>query len=471
MACWGLACFAAGPKADLQQQIKSISEQLKVDPIQPELIFHRSQLYMQIPARALQIRDLDECIPEFEQRYTDPTMSRIKEITQRCLQFAYADRGAANRETGHTQTAIADFSKAISYGPKFADYYKLRADLYDKTGRPELAKQDRAQAAKLRTTSNDDELFFQIISDSQQLSSKTYNLEEVYKGYSKAIKIRPNSALALWLRSEALRKMGKYKLALADTKQLIKLYPQDPFWKHELKLLANAQTTLHGKAADEVVSDAQMHEAEGLGDARNSTLKPLADINAFVLRHPGDVRGYRAQAESLIDKHDYKAAVKSLDNWVLVDPDNAVPLKLRASCRQTLGDTPGAISDYTMALNTVQNSVTDMVVAAEGEEDIRFARAACYFSNGQYEQALKDYSAIILRQPSSEEAFKGRGDCLAKLHQYSAALGNYSIAINLDKNSQGSIYAARADLYKKMGQNELASKDLEMANRLGAKKK
>src|SRR5262249_43157764 len=160
-------------------------------------------------------------------------------------------------------------------------------------------------------------------------------------------------------------KMGKYKLALADTKQLIKLQPKDPFWKQELKLIIDAQAALHGKATDEAITDAQMHEAEALGDSRNSTLKPLAAINAYISRYPGDARGYRAQSEALIESHNYKGALEALDHWHLIDPDNAIPLKYRASCRQTLGDAAGAVEDYTAAINTVDKSVSDIVVAAK----------------------------------------------------------------------------------------------------------
>jgi tetratricopeptide (TPR) repeat protein len=468
-----LASFAtnANPKRDPQAEIEKITAQLAVDPNQPELLFHRSQLYGIVPARSLQVQDLDACIPVFEQRYADPKMSRIKEIQQRCLQFAYADRGAANRELGHIKEAIDDFSKAISFGPNFSDYYKIRANLYERAGKPELAQKDRTRAAKLSTTSNDDESFFQTMSTTQRLAQKTYKLEELYKGYTQALKIRPNSVFALWFRSEVLRKMGKFKLALADTKELIKLQPQDPFWKHELQILTTAQAAVHGKAIDETVSEAQMHEAESLGDSRDSNLKPLAEINAYVARHPGDERGYRAQAEALVDKHSYKEALKPLGIWVLLDPQNPVPFKLRASCRQTIGDISGAISDYTAALDSVKLSIADALVVVEGEEDLHFARAACYFSSNQFAKALQDYTAIVEKQPRSEEAFKGRGDCLVKLHQYSRAVANYSQAIALDNNSQGAIYAARAEVYKKLGQNDLAEKDLAMATKLGTKKK
>jgi tetratricopeptide (TPR) repeat protein len=450
-------------KPSLQSEIDHCSLELSIDSHQPDTRFRRSQFYRLVPAFALEVKDLDQCIPEFERRYNDHNYLLVKENIRRSLQFCYADRGAAHRELGDLKWAIKDFDKAIYYGPTYSDYYLIRANLYEKVGQTAAAKNDRTKAAQLSTTSNSDEAFFEAIDRAEQVRSQSLALEDAYACYSEAIKLRPGTVLAYWLRADTLRKLGKYKLALADVKVLEGRQPKEPTWKDHERLLIRLRTFLHPSAADEGVSAAQEHEAISLGDTRNSDLKPLPVITDFISRHPGDIRGYRARAEALIERHDYPSAIKDLDRWLLVDSENAFAFKLRGSCFEALGKYDDAIRDYTSALDKVRSSITGALSTREGEEDLLFTRAACYSTIKQYAKAKQDYDELLRRGPENEEAYKYRGDCCFKLGDFKSALSDYSMAIKYDRESQSTIYAARAEAYKKLGMNQLAAEDIARA--------
>lgn len=62
---------------------------------------------------------------------------------------SYRYRSIAHSRNDNDQSALADINKAIDLKPAFVDYYRLRIDIYRKTGKKELAEADEKRIAEL----------------------------------------------------------------------------------------------------------------------------------------------------------------------------------------------------------------------------------------------------------------------------------------------------------------------------------
>jgi hypothetical protein len=91
-----------------------------------------------------------------------------------------------------------------------------------------------------------------------------------------------------------------------------------------------------------------------------------------------------------------------------------------------------------------------------------FRRAQLYFSNEDYDRAIKDFSAFIRLSPNNVRAFNDRGLSYERKGEYDSAIADYSEAIRLDKGSPFS-YSNRGSAYEKKGDLDKALADFREA--------
>lgn len=94
--------------------------------------------------------------------------------------------------------------------------------------------------------------------------------------------------------------------------------------------------------------------------------------------------------------------------------------------------------------------------------DDAYLTANKFFEDGQYEQALDEYSLALQDVPDHIHALRGKARTLMQLNRYDEALQVFNVAIAHEPNFAGS-YANRGILYDRMGQYQKALEDYERA--------
>lgn len=84
-----------------------------------------------------------------------------------------------------------------------------------------------------------------------------------------------------------------------------------------------------------------------------------------------------------------------------------------------------AVDDFTRSLNESNGKVEDI------DYDVNYYLATAYYKNGQYEEALAVYDAILALKPQEMDAWFFRGCVALKSGDYETAKGNFDKAIAL----------------------------------------
>lgn len=113
-----------------------------------------------------------------------------------------------------------------------------------------------------------------------------------------------------------------------------------------------------------------------------------------------------------------------------------------------------AILDYSAAISLTPASSNSY-----------YFRGLCYRSIGENERAFSDFSSAIKLDPNDAEAYYGRGRCLTALKRYKEAVLDFSTAVELRPTFVNAI-KKRAELYRFLGETELAEADEILANEL-----
>jgi lipoprotein NlpI len=88
-----------------------------------------------------------------------------------------------------------------------------------------------------------------------------------------------------------------------------------------------------------------------------------------------------------------------------------------------------------------------------------------YYSKGQYELAIADYSAALRIDPNHANSFNSRGVAYLDTGQYDLAIADFGAALNNDPNLADSHWG-RASAYLAKDQNDLAIADFTQALRI-----
>jgi tetratricopeptide (TPR) repeat protein len=170
---------------------------------------------------------------------------------------------------------------------------------------------------------------------------------------------------------------------------------------------------------------------------------------------------------------------------LLAHPSNAIAYVMRGTARAQLGDSQGAISDYTTAiklnprllfaynnrgnlrqqLGDWDGAIADFSIAVE--IDFRSAiaynnRAVIYTQVGEFSAAIADYTKAIELQPDFISIYNNLGNNYCQMGEYSSAIVQYSQAIELDPEFAVA-YSNRANIYRLQHNFEAALVDYDRA--------
>lgn len=115
------------------------------------------------------------------------------------------------------------------------------------------------------------------------------------------------------------------------------------------------------------------------------------------------------------------------------------------------GQYDNAIKDFTMA------------IIRDGSSYLPYAhRGDIYFMLKRYGEAIKDYDKAISLEPYNSELYVRRGTSLSYINKYYSAMKDYDKAITLDR-SNSSAYQQRSILYAQLEDRRKSINDIEKA--------
>ncbi|PSR16199.1 hypothetical protein C8255_19090 [filamentous cyanobacterium CCP3] len=386
---------------------------------------------------------------------------------------AFYNRGCAHRDLGCHAAAIDDFSAALRLEPTFANAYINRGSVYRLMGQLSEALGDLEQAVALQPRSikgygNRGRIRLDLEDYGGAIADFTIVLAEQPK-FAKILLWR---GLA-YLKQGALAALAEprreaYQCAIADFTRLLQSQPHCAE-AHNYRAVAYFQLRNYYQATLDI----------------NRAIGCQADyveayINRGMLRHElGDFQGaiddYTTVLELNPDLQD-RSYNQTLVGLALDSPDATLsedtPLNLRfrladlydsrGLLRAQVGDTEGAIADYTLALRF--NPHSGRIWANRGrvfsrQEDYPAAIAdfdralvlnpgdalahcdrgyALYFLD-EWAIALEDFNRAIELSPDLAEAYIGRGHTSIRLgHGANAAMDDFRKALNLSWDSRKS---------------------------------
>ncbi|MBL4845178.1 MAG: protein kinase [Planctomycetes bacterium] len=160
-----------------------------------------------------------------------------------------------------------------------------------------------------------------------------------------------------------------------------------------------------------------------------------------VEEEPTTVAGWCARADEWEAKGDHDRAIQALDRAIALRPGDARSLNSRAWNRNGLGDSEGALKDYTAALLSDPNYTGAWI-----------RRGSIYFGLARYDEALRDVERALQLDPQSAKAYAHRGRIRMTLLKHESALEDFNRALELDpanrmaKSSRGVILQGQGDV-------------------------
>lgn len=295
---------------------------------------------------------------------------------------------------------------------------------------------------------------------------------------------------------------------LLDDKKLFDYDPDYDISKLEKfnELLAAAEDALDHSAypeADELLKKAikknpasgKAHYLRGIclsGKIGASPDSALREFNTALSLGYEDFKLYDHMATAYEGKKDFKGAIDTLSRGIAFDRGARNLYKYRAALYDKIGDYENAEKDYRTVIEMSSEDKMDNAHIARGAfyqrleryddalrdygEALKYLpvgktpalkkRSALLIKLGRFKDALPDLTAILAEHGADEDALKLRGDTYFALGRNSDALKDYSKVIELAPEFARTSYEGRARVYEKLGESDLARKDMDEARRL-----
>ena len=313
------------------------------------------------------------------------------------------------------------------------------------------------------------------------------HLEDTVKAisdYTSAIKVSPENSSLYEKRAQVYYEQDKYALADADYKKMTELDPGDVMGYMGLGRNANAQkkwtdaishfnyvtklandysqvyafraeSYLEQKKWDEATDD--LVSALRLGWDRKAlslmteVQEPaltmlMAKMRVQSAKSPNETRWPYIIGSLYEHNREYEKAVKAYTEANGRDASPVTYYRI-AHCHSELGDFERALSDINNALNMDSTDV-----------DYMSFKANTYYNMGKPELAICEWDKVLELYPDHDWGYYRRGWYKELTGLYDEAIEDLSMSIVLDPEYSYA-YAARGDVYMKLGKRELAEAD------------
>jgi tetratricopeptide (TPR) repeat protein len=320
--------------------------------------------------------------------------------------LAFANRGSAYRKKKRYGAALGDFHAAIQLDPDDPRLHYQRGLTYRLKDEPERAAADFDAAARLDPS--DPEVFYQRGLTNDSLGRKAAAKADL----SRAIELAPDHAAAFNARGTLNFVLGDNKAAEADLCEALRLDPD-----FALAYLNRASVRSKVGFFKEAVADSDeaIRRDPGLttaylirGSAYAQTEQfdsAIADFTEVLRRQADNDQAFYLRGVALSKTGDFAGAQADLTEALRLDPSNARAYAFRGLSHQALRRAEPAVRDFAHAVR-----LDGRYAAAYCNQ-----RAALHSARGEYEQAVADYSLVLLLDPDNGDAKAARDQALRAL--------------------------------------------------------
>ena len=166
---------------------------------------------------------------------------------------------------------------------------------------------------------------------------------------------------------------------------------------------------------------------------------------------------YLESGKTLAAKGDHKGAIASFDQAVRLDPANPIAFFYRALSREKAGLIDDALKDYS-AVILLRGSLLEAY----------YNRGTIHLNKKDYKNAIADFDMAINIDPKYVSAIYNRGLALYNANNLYAALADFNNVLKAQPEHVNSLIM-RSYIYCAQGLGMSAFKDQELAARLGGK--
>lgn len=511
---------------EYDKAIEYLSEEIKSNPNDEYLFFLRARCYAKVDRVDSAIADYDKLIALSSKINTNAKQHDA--IEAKDLAFRYENQANLFLTKRQYDKAAADLSKAIALCPTTRRFYEMRAELYNRLGKSQLATSDQTKAKTLVDDSDSERHYYMrnasgmfiprpedagdrrqpgqressdfgdqsagfqhreghhrfnkedLSKRSLDYKNLTYllSLDNTYAAYrdnsysealmfaNTALARRSNSVEAKRLRAWISTDIGFYKQAIADCDYVLKSSPHD---QQVIDCKKDAEMLLRKYGASTQDFDPLwkywwLELHQCI--VRGQSDEAIRLALTHIKAHPRNITGYDCLAQAHESKQQRKEAAEDLSHTIMLDPTNREEHVGRAMLYRDLGLFQKSADDYSTVIELYKITRFHRPTTFAIDE-IYYRRAANFQSLGLIDKAISDYDAILKWDPEQEEALRYRGDCYFRKEMYDKAISDYTKSIENDPMSSGSTYLARAKVYDRLHKPDLAASDRKKASHLG----
>ncbi len=318
--------------------------------------------------------------------------------------WLYLLRGFAQQELKAWGAAENDFQKAAQMPLDDNARYVLYVDrgvLRIRTNKLALAVTDLEAAIKLKPTAYQ---AFVNLTQAYRLQNKP---ELALKQLDRAIELEPRLAHPYRLRARLYLECNQPDLALADFEQAIaKESSGSPYRVDD-----------HVECGRLLLNQGELARALALFDAALALEKDHAAAQ-------------RLRAEALFRLYRFREVVEAFDHYLETGTPLESVYRGRGLARAELGQYPGAIEDFTKALELHPTS------------EVQAFRGWTHLVVEAPKLALRDFELAIELDAKNGDAYNGRGFAHARLGQYREAVQDAAAALRIGPRSHRLLYNA-----------------------------
>lgn len=256
---------------------------------------------------------------------------------------------------------------------------------------------------------------------------ETGDCQHAIEAYDRALSVDPQSIEALCGRGNSRRYIGDYQGSWSDFNTAIDLDPQ-----RGIAYIGRALSSRFG----------QQLEASATADFERG--KEL-------LSHPQTPLEYVMLGTAKAQLGDSEGAIGDYTTGISLNPRLVVAYNNRGNLRQYLGDMDGAVADFST------------VLAIDSRSSIAYNnRAIVYTHLAKYDEAIVDYSRALALQPNFTSVYNNRANAYCQMGNYAAAIADYSKSIEFDP-SFAVAYSNRGNIQRIQGNLTAALTDYDLA--------
>jgi tetratricopeptide (TPR) repeat protein len=273
------------------------------------------------------------------------------------------------------------------------------------------------------------------------LRIRTNNIDDAIAELNAAIKLKPRAYQAFVNLAQAYRRRGSLELADEQLRRAIELEPGlAHLYRLQARLnlernqpelaLKNFEAALKRENANSPYQvDDQIERGRLLLRSGQPALALAAFDLALALRKD-DSLGQRLRAEALFRLGRFQEVVEAFNNYLKTGKPLESVYRGRGLARTELGQYPGAIDDFTKALELHPTSA------------VQAYRGWTYLVTDAPKLALRDFELAIELDPKNGDAYNGRGFARAKLGRHREAIEDATEALRQGPTSARLYYNA-----------------------------